>query len=176
MSARSTCFLLFLFLSMSGMPAFSTGIEDADERLFKLQLAMAENGNSRAQYYLGEMHENGLGTKQDVDEAFKWYVKAADQGDALAKRKIALRREINSEMQKEQEAEKMKTPRTTVFSGKPDNASRKNSFSTPVSVAQTDHARQTEDSVKAAEKAKRRAAVRAMILDRIRNPAGELFE
>jgi TPR repeat protein len=166
MSARSTCFFLILFLSMSGIPAFSTGLEDADERLFKVQLAMAENGSSRAQYYLGEMHENGLGTKQNVDEAFKWYAKAAEQGDSLAKRKIALRREIISEIQKEQEAEKMKSPRTTVFSGKPDK----------VPVAQTDHTRQTEDSIKAAEKAKRRAAVRAMILDRMRHPVGELFE
>lgn len=176
MSARSTRFFLFLFLLMSGIPAFGTGLEDADERLFKVQLAVAENGNSRAQYYLGEMHENGLGTKQNVDEAFKWYAKAAEQGDSLAKRKIALRREIISEIQKEQEAEKMKSPRTTVFSGKSDEASRKNSFSTPVTVAQTDHARQREDSIKAAEKAKRRAAVRAMILERIRNPVGELFE
>ncbi|MCR4347488.1 MAG: sel1 repeat family protein [Sulfuricaulis sp.] len=176
MSARSTCLFLILFLSMSGIPAFSAGLEDADERLFKVQLAMAENGSSRAQYYLGEMHENGLGTKQNVDEAFKWYAKAAEQGDSLAKRKIALRREIISEIQKEQEAEKTKSPRTTVFSGKPDNVSRKNNISTPVTVAQTDHARQTEDSIKAAEKAKRRAAVRAMILERMRHPVGELFE
>ena len=176
MSVRSTCFFLFLFLLMPGIPANSAGLDDADERLFKVQLAMAEKGSTRAQYYLGEMHEQGLGTRQDVNEAFKWYAKAAEQGDSLAKRKLALRREIISEIMKEQEAEKQKSSRTTVFPGKSVDTSRNNGLSAPVAVAQTDHALQTEDRIKAAEKAKRRAAVRAMILERMRNPVGELFE
>ena len=79
------------------MPANSAGLDDADERLFKVQLAMAEKGDTRAQYFLGEMHEQGLGTKQDADEAFKWYTKAAEQGDSLALRKLAHRKEIIDE-------------------------------------------------------------------------------
>ena len=104
MTIRSAWFSLFLFLILPGTPANSAGLEDADTRLFQVQLAMAEQCKPRAQYYLGEMHEQGLGTKQDVDEAFKWYAKAADQGDAMAKRKMALRKEIISEIKKEQEA------------------------------------------------------------------------
>ncbi len=176
MSFRSTYFFLFLFLLMPGMPANSTGLDDADERLFKVQLAMAEKGNTRAQYYLGEMHEQGLGTKQNVDEAFKWYAKAAEQGDPMAKRKIALRREIISEIKKEQEAEKLKSSRTTVIPGKSADTSSNASLSTPMAVAQGDQARQMEDKIKAAEREKRRAAVRAMIINRMRNPVGELFE
>src|SRR3989344_3743256 len=97
MSAKYTYFFLFLLL-VPGMPAYSAGLDDADERLFKVQMTMAEKGNTRAQYYLGEMHEQGLGTKQNVDEAFKWYAKAAEQGDPLAQRKIAHREEIISEI------------------------------------------------------------------------------
>ena len=176
MSVRSTCFFLFLFLLMPGMPANSAGLDDADELLFKVQLAMAEKGSTRAQYYLGEMHEQGLGTKQDVDEAFKWYAKAAEQGDSLAKRKLALRQEIISEIKKEQEAEKLISSRTTVIPAKPADTAKNTRLSAPVAIAQTDYVRQAEDRIKAAEKAKRRAAVRAMILERMRNPVGELFE
>ncbi|GAB4507133.1 MAG: hypothetical protein Tsb0026_01420 [Sulfuricaulis sp.] len=173
MSARSTYFFLFLFLFMSGMPANSAGLDDADERLFKVQLVMAEKGDTRAQYYLGEMHEQGLGTRQNVDEAFKWYAKAAEQGDPMARRKLAHRQEIVSEIRKEQETEKPKSPGTAVIPAKSsDMASR----STPVTVAQTDQARREEEKIKAVEREKRRAAVRAMILERMRNPVGELFE
>lgn len=176
MSARSTCFILFLFLLMPGMSAYSAGVEDADERLFKVQMAMAEKGDMRAQYYLGEMHEQGLGTTQDVDEAFKWYAKAAEKGDPLAKRKMALRQEIISEIKKEQKAEKLKSSLTTVNPARPADKSRKTGLSTPAAVAQSDQARQEEDRVKEEEKEKRRAEVRAILLDRMRHPVGELFE
>lgn len=178
MSAKSTYFFLFLFLFLPGMPANSAGLEDADERLFKVQLAMAEKGSTRAQYYLGEMHENGLGTRQNVDEAFKWYAKAAEQGDPMAKRKLALRREIVTEIKKEQEAEKLKSlrpePQKSVNQVK--TTKKTTSATAPVAVAQADQAQLETERIKAAEKAKRRAAVRAMILERMRNPVGELFE
>jgi TPR repeat protein len=162
------------------MPANSEGLEDADLRLFKVQMAMAEQGKPRAQYYLGEMHEQGLGTKQDVDEAFKWYAKAAEQGDPLAQRKMSLRKEIMNEIRKEQEAEQRNAPKSTVIPEKPAVKSKITAApapTAPATVAQNDLVRQeAEDRIKAAEKQKRRAAVRAMILERIRNPVGELFE
>lgn len=176
MSARSAYFFLFLFLLIPGMPAHGAGLDDADARLFKAQLAIAEQGNTRAQYYLGEMHEQGLGTRQDVDEAFKWYAKAAEQGDPLAKRKIAHRQEIIGEIKKEHEADKLKSSKTTEIPAKPADTAKNTGRSAPVAVAQSDQARREEDRIKAAEREKRRAAVRAMILDRMRNPVGELFE
>lgn len=147
MSARSIYLFLILILLMPAIPADGAGLDDADVRLFKAQLAMAEKGDSRAQYYLGEMHEQGLGTKQDADEAFKWYTKAAEQGDPMAKRKLAHRQEIIS-------------PAGTA----------------PVAVAQSDQPRQQEwDRIKAAERDKKRAMVRAMILERMRHPVGAPF-
>ena len=47
---------LFMILLITGVPAKAAGLDDADERLFRVQLAMAEKGDVRAQYYLGEMH------------------------------------------------------------------------------------------------------------------------
>lgn len=182
MPTRFTCFFLFLFLVIPEMSAIGAGLDDVDERLYRAQLSLAEKGSSRAQYYLGEMHEQGLGTRQDADEAFKWYVKAADQGDPLAKRKLALRQEIIAEIKKEQEAEKLKSlkPNEAVavtVPATPDRAPKAPKHSAPVvTVAQVDQAQQEQDRIKAAEREKRRAAVRAMILDRLRNPVGEAFE
>ena len=182
MSARFTYFFLFLFLVTPGMPANSADLDDVDKRLYRVQLSIAEKGNSRAQYYLGEMHEQGLGTKQDIDEAFKWYTKAAEQGDPLAKRKLARRQEIIAEIKKEQETEELKSLKSTetvtvAVPAKPDRAPKAPKHSAPVvTVVQVDQAQQKQDRIKAAEREKRRAAVRAMILDRIRNPVGEAFE
>jgi TPR repeat protein len=177
MSARSTCLFLFAFVLLPAMPANSAGMDDADERLFKVQLTMAEKGDTRAQYYLGEMHEQGLGTKQDVDEAFKWYAKAAEQGDSLAMRKLAHRKEIISEIKQEQEAEKLGSSVTTT---KPENngeTAKRASPSTPAAVARADQARLEQERIKkAAEREKRRAMVRAMVLERMRNPVGGMFE
>jgi TPR repeat protein len=177
MSARSTCLFLFAFVLLPATPANSAGMDDADERLFKVQLTMAEKGDTRAQYYLGEMHEQGLGTKQDVDEAFKWYAKAAEQGDSLAMRKLAHRKEIISEIKQEQEAEKLGSSVTTT---KPENngeTAKRASPSTPAAVARADQARLEQERIKkAAEREKRRAMVRAMVLERMRNPVGGMFE
>jgi TPR repeat protein len=176
MSARSACLFLFVLILLPVMPATSAGLEDADERLFKVQLAMAEKGDTRAQYYLGEMHEQGLGTKQDVDEAFKWYSKAAEQGDSLALRKLAHRKEIITEIKQDQEAEKLKSPVTATKPGNSGATAKSVAPSIPVAVARTDQAQLEQDRIKTAEREKRRAMVRAMILERIRNPVGELFE
>jgi len=45
---------------------------------------LSEQGNARAQYYLGSMYYFGVGITQDKAEAVKWYLKAAEQGDAEA--------------------------------------------------------------------------------------------
>ena len=176
MSVKSN-FWLFLFgLILQASPVHGAGLDDADERLFQVQLAMAEQGNTRAQYYLGEMHEQGLGTKQDVDEAFKWYTKAAEQGDPLAQRKLAHRQEIINEIRKEQDLETLKTPPMPAKPKKAQAPSKSPVQTAPVAVAQTDQAQEEKDRIKAlAEREKRRAAVRKMILERIRNPVGSPF-
>jgi TPR repeat protein len=159
------------------MPAHSAGLDDADERLFKVQLAMAEKGDTRAQYFLGEMHEQGLGTKQDVDEAFKWYAKAAEHGDTLALRKLAYRKEIITEIKQEQEVEKLGSSVTTTEPGNSGKAEKSAAPPKPAAVARANQARLEQERIKkAAEREKRRAMVRAMVLERMRNPVGGMFE
>lgn len=62
--------------------------EDPYERLFQAQLAIAEKGDAQGMYYLGEMYDHGLGTKEDRTKAVQWYTKAAQQGNPLAKKRL----------------------------------------------------------------------------------------
>jgi TPR repeat protein len=71
--------------------------DDPDQRLFQAQYAMAQKGDVFAQYYLGEMYEHGLGTDQNLSEAFAWYEKSAAQRNRLAQMKLSKRKEIESE-------------------------------------------------------------------------------
>jgi len=155
----------------------AAGLDDADEGLFRVQLAMAEKGDVRAQYYVAEMHEQGLGTRQNLGEAFKWYEKAAEKGDAWAKRKLVHRAEIESSAKKDQAVENLKTapaPEKQQFSGNTANNDR--ATTTSDVMAKAGDATDETGKIKAVEREKRRAAVRTMILERIRHPAGELFE
>ena len=45
---------------------------------------LARAGDAAAQFYLGEMYEDGRGVPQNDAEAAKWYRKSAEQGDATA--------------------------------------------------------------------------------------------
>jgi len=174
--ARLTGCLLFLFLLLPAVPAAAGGLDDADERLYQAQLALAEKGDPRAQYFLGEMHEHGLGTKQDAGEAFKWYAKAAESGDVLAKRKLSMRKEIETEIKIEETLEQAPSPLPSpAVTEKKRNATRPPATTTATAKnTQTVKAEATRQQALAREK--RRAAVRAMILDRIRHPIGDPFE
>lgn len=70
-----------------------TGPARADDdatakRLYELQLEQAEKGDPQAQYYLGEMHEYGLGTPENDAAALDWYRRAASQKHLAAMRKV----------------------------------------------------------------------------------------
>jgi len=45
----------------------------------------AQNGNRVAQNNLGAAYYNGQGVEQDLNEAIKWYKKAADRGHGVAR-------------------------------------------------------------------------------------------
>lgn len=70
------------------LAAQAAGLDDAYERLFKAQLAIAEKGDPQGMYHLGEMYENGLGTAEDRQKALEWYDRAAKVGHPLAKRRL----------------------------------------------------------------------------------------
>lgn len=177
MSVRDLRHWLFISLLITAVPVKAAGLDDADERLFRVQLAMAEKGDVRAQYYLGEMHEQGLGTRQNLGEAFKWYEKAAEKGDTWAKRKLVHRAEIEASAKKDQAVENLKTAPAPETRKTPENTAKNNRATTTSDViAKANAAADEAEKIKAVEREKRRAAVRAMILERIRHPAGELFE
>lgn len=186
MSCRYLSSWLLLFSLMTCYPAAASGVADADERLYRVQLKLAEKGNASAQYYLGEMHEQGLGTQQNIQEAFKWYAKAAEQGDAFAKRKMILRSEIEAEfkkdhaapdIRKEQAAETQMPVPSPAKEQKPGTTAPSKMDKKPFVAGMQDAERESyEERIKIAEKEKRRAQVRALLLERMQNPAPELFE
>jgi TPR repeat protein len=51
---------------------------------YELWLPLAEKGDSKAQFFLGFMHDLGFGTLEDDKEALQWYQRAAEQGDSRA--------------------------------------------------------------------------------------------
>ncbi len=167
---------LALFLLIAGSQVMAAGLDDADERLYQVQLAMAQKGDARAQYFLGEMHEQGLGTQQNIDEAFKWYEKAAEKGDVWAKRKLTRRAEIEADVKKDRAADSLKSTPATTTPKTPENTVKNTAAAAPTVVAKTNGNSDEAERIKQAQKEKRRAAVRAMILERIRHPVGEPFE
>jgi len=170
--ARLADLLLFLLLLLPNLPTAAGGLDDADERLYQVQLSLAQKGDPRAQYFLGEMHEQGLGTKQDPEEAFKWYAKAAEAGDVLAKRKLSMRNEIETEIKSEKALETARPVHMTTVEN-PRLTATQTAKTSDTQAAEVEAKRQ--QAVKAARD-KRRAAVRAMVLDRIKHPIGEPFE
>ena len=50
---------------------------------------LAERGDAKAQVYVGEIYEKGMGLPPDYAAAADWYRKAADQGDASAQNHLA---------------------------------------------------------------------------------------
>jgi TPR repeat protein len=50
----------------------------------------AKVGNSRAQFYLGMLYEQGLRGEPDIKSAIAWFTKAAEQGHCQAQLKLGL--------------------------------------------------------------------------------------
>lgn len=134
--------LLALLCLLFTMVVPAAGLDDADTRLFLAQKALAEKGDKNAQYYLGEMYENGLGTQPSLDDAFHWYGIAATQGHRLARRKMANRAEIEKQVRQE---------------------------SAPVAKAAIVAPAPTAAPLTAGQEAERRARIRKMVLDQAKD-------
>ena len=80
-----------LMLAMNGA-ARADWRDDADaahargdsQTEFSILRPHAEQGDARAQFLLGFLHEIGQGVAQDYKTAVKWYTKSAEQGHASA--------------------------------------------------------------------------------------------
>jgi len=68
--------------------AFDEGVNAFLAENYKLAMTrlkpFAENGNAKAQSYLGSMFESGSGVERDYVEAVRWFQMAAEQGDAYS--------------------------------------------------------------------------------------------
>ena len=51
-------------------------------------LALANKGDAEAQYHVGMMYNNGIGTQQDTKQAFEWFQKSASADDPLGAYKL----------------------------------------------------------------------------------------
>lgn len=84
---RFTCVIL-LSPTCAVWADFNTGVEAIERKdyatAFREFTIEAKRGDKSAQYNLGNLYYNGLGTPQNYTEAARWYRKAADQRHAKA--------------------------------------------------------------------------------------------
>jgi len=84
--------LILLALALTGAPVYGDELQDGFDAArrgdfktaFKIFKPLAEQGNARAQAYLGVAYGGGIGIPQDDKEALRWYRKAAEQGNNAA--------------------------------------------------------------------------------------------
>jgi TPR repeat protein len=75
--------LAFSCLLVLSMPA---NANEADS--FNAMVALANKGDAEAQYHVGMMHNNGIGTQNDPKQAFEWFQKSTASGDPLGAYKL----------------------------------------------------------------------------------------
>jgi len=56
----------------------------------RIFLALADEGDARAQFMMGTIYEQGLGVPQDLEAAARWYRRAADGGNASAQYNLGI--------------------------------------------------------------------------------------
>src|SRR5436305_6575196 len=78
----------FLVLAFSCLLIFSTPAAASDADTFNAMVALANKGDAEAQYHVGMMHNNGIGTEQDPRQAFAWFQKATASSDPLGAYKL----------------------------------------------------------------------------------------
>ena len=97
-SIRKVSFAAFFVFALQGTLASAAGEYEQSLRLagqskfaeaFALLLPLAESGERKAQYIVGESYYWGTGVAQNREAAVKWYRKAADAGLPEAKFNLA---------------------------------------------------------------------------------------
>ena len=94
MKLRIVSRLTLISLAMLSMAQVASAgpIEDVRDAISRNDYVMAERlsrplaalGNAEAQFYLGNMHDLGLGAPHDYQKAVNWYRRSAEQGYAKA--------------------------------------------------------------------------------------------
>jgi uncharacterized protein len=78
----------FIALAFSCLLIFSMPAHANDADTFNAMVALANKGNAEAQYHVGMMHNNGIGTPKDPRQAFEWFQKSTASNDPLGAYKL----------------------------------------------------------------------------------------
>jgi hypothetical protein len=89
---------LWFAFAAAAWAGIDEGVAAYDEGDYTTAMAelrpLADAGDARAQFYLGEIYEGGLGVAQNDAKALEWYRRAAEQGLAKAQYHLGLLYEI----------------------------------------------------------------------------------
>lgn len=75
-------------LALSCMLIFSAPARASDVDLFNAMLTLANKGDAEAQYHVGMMNNNGIGTRQNTRQAYEWFQKSASSSHPLGAYKL----------------------------------------------------------------------------------------
>lgn len=78
----------FLVLAFCCLLICSTPAAANEADTFHAMVALADKGDAEAQYHAGMMNNNGIGTGQDLRQAFAWFQKAAASDHPLGAYKL----------------------------------------------------------------------------------------
>ena len=78
----------FMALAFSCLLFFSMPAHANDAGTFNAMLTLANKGDAEAQYHVGMMYNNGIGTQKDIKKAFEWFQKSAAANDPLGAYKL----------------------------------------------------------------------------------------
>lgn len=78
----------YIALAFSCLLVFSMPANASDADTLKAMVALANKGDAEAQYHVGMMYNNGIGTQQDPRQAFGWFQKSAASNDPLGAYKL----------------------------------------------------------------------------------------
>jgi TPR repeat protein len=78
----------FVALVVSCLLIFSMPAKASEADTFVAMIALANKGDAEAQYHVGMMHNNGIGTPRDTGQAFEWFKKATASNDPLGAYKL----------------------------------------------------------------------------------------
>lgn len=67
---------------------FATLAHASDADTLKAMVALANKGDAEAQYHVGMMYNNGIGSQQDPKQAFEWFQKSTESNDPLGAYKL----------------------------------------------------------------------------------------
>jgi len=78
----------FIALALSCLLMLSMPAKANEADTFNAMVTLANKGDAEAQYHVGMMYNNGIGTQRDLKQAFDWFQKAAASNDPLGAYKL----------------------------------------------------------------------------------------